>query len=67
MDMKLEHARLEVFGTLSFTPDLNYWIDNSFRVEFQNQSTAWIVEGHDFEIDDEGGCRAESTAMGKHG
>lgn len=51
MYMKLENALLEIFGTLSFTADLAYWIDNSFRVEFQNQSTAWIVEGHDYKID----------------
>ncbi|KAF2164205.1 glycoside hydrolase family 28 protein [Zasmidium cellare ATCC 36951] len=47
MYMKLDNVRLEILGTLSFTPDLLYWIGNSFRVEFQNQSTAWIVEGHD--------------------
>lgn len=45
--MKLVRARLNIFGTLSFEPHLGYWIDNSHRVEFQNQSTAWIVEGSD--------------------
>jgi galacturan 1,4-alpha-galacturonidase len=50
MYMKLQNARLEVLGTLSFSPDLLYWINNSFRVEFQNQSTAWIVEGSNFDI-----------------
>jgi galacturan 1,4-alpha-galacturonidase len=50
MHFKLSRARFEILGTLSFTPDLLYWINNSFRVEFQNQSTAWIVEGHDFTI-----------------
>ena len=49
--MNLEHARLNVHGTMSFAPDIAYWIDNSHRVEFQNQSTAWIIEGHDFIID----------------
>lgn len=48
--MKLVRAKLNIFGTLSFTPDLGYWIDNSHRVEFQNQSTAWIVEGEDYVI-----------------
>lgn len=51
MYMRLTRSRLNVFGTLSLTPDLGYWIDNSHRVEFQNQSTAWIVEGEDFIID----------------
>lgn len=50
MYMRLSNARVEILGTLSFTSDLLYWIENSFRVEFQNQSTAWIVEGHDFVI-----------------
>lgn len=62
MHMKLDNARLEIFGTWSFTPDLLYWIDNSFRIEFQNQSTAWIVEGHNFEID--GGGWAEGGING---
>lgn len=50
MYMKLVRGQLNIFGTLSFTPDLGYWIENSHRVEFQNQSTAWIVEGEDFVI-----------------
>lgn len=50
MYMKLVRAQLNVFGTLSFTPNLGYWIDNSHRIEFQNQSTAWIVEGQDYII-----------------
>lgn len=48
--MKLVRAQLNIFGTLSFEPNLGYWIDNSHRVEFQNQSTAWIIEGNDFVV-----------------
>lgn len=48
--MKLVRSQLNIFGTLSFTADLGYWIYNSHRIEFQNQSTAWIVEGEDFVI-----------------
>lgn len=59
MYLKLENARLEVLGTISLTPDLLYWIENSFRVEFQNQSTALIIEAHNSVITgggwDEGG------------
>jgi hypothetical protein len=51
MYMNLNRARLEIHGTLSFTADLNYWISNSFRVAFQNQSTAWIIEGSDVIVD----------------
>ncbi|THW88403.1 pectin lyase-like protein [Aureobasidium pullulans] len=49
--MRLTRARLNVHGLLSFTPDLGYWIENSHRVEFQNMSTAWIMEGDDFIVD----------------
>ena len=49
--MKLDRARLNVHGILSFTPDLGYWIENSHRVQFQNMSTAWIIEGNDFVVD----------------
>ena len=65
MHMRLEHARLEVFGTLSFEPDLLYWIENSFRLEFQNQSTAWIVEGHNFEINGGGWMRGGVNGNGQ--
>lgn len=49
--MRLIRSSLKVLGTLSFAPDLGYWIDNSHRVEFQNQSTAWIIEGEDYVVD----------------
>ncbi|THW92252.1 pectin lyase-like protein [Aureobasidium pullulans] len=49
--MRLTRTRLNVHGLLSFTPDLGYWIENSHRVEFQNMSTAWIIEGNDFIVD----------------
>ncbi|TIA40494.1 pectin lyase-like protein [Aureobasidium pullulans] len=49
--MRLTHARLNVHGLLSFTPDLGYWIENSHRVQFQNMSTAWIIEGIDLIVD----------------
>lgn len=37
----LEHASLELHGYLSFTPDTAYWVANSYRFPFQNQSIAW--------------------------
>ncbi|THX41410.1 pectin lyase-like protein [Aureobasidium pullulans] len=49
--MRLTRARLNVHGLLSFTPDLGYWIENSHRVQFQNMSTAWIIEGIDLIVD----------------
>lgn len=49
--MKLVSSKLNILGTLSFAADLGYWIRESHRVQFQNMSTAWIVEGQDFIID----------------
>ncbi|THW14363.1 pectin lyase-like protein [Aureobasidium pullulans] len=49
--MRLTRARLNVHGLLSFTPDLGYWIENFHRVQFQNMSTAWIIEGIDLIVD----------------
>ena len=39
----LENASLELHGYLSFTPDTTYWVANSYRFPFQNQSIAWRV------------------------
>ncbi|THX24102.1 pectin lyase-like protein [Aureobasidium pullulans] len=55
------------YTILSFTPDLGYWIENSYRVEFQNMSTAWIIEGIDLIVDG-GGCnKAASMEMDRLG
>lgn len=48
---KLSNARLNVYGTLSFSDNLGYWIDHSHRIGFQNTSTAWIVEANNSIID----------------
>ncbi|KAI1329419.1 pectin lyase fold/virulence factor [Xylariaceae sp. FL0255] len=66
MFMHLERARLNILGTISFTPNPGYWIENSHCIEFQNQRTAWIVEGEDFIIDgggwDQGGIQENGQA-----
>lgn len=49
----------------SFTPYILYWIDSSFRVEIQNQPTAWIVKGHDFVITGDGWKPGVIDANGK--
>lgn len=49
--MHLDHARLNVYGIMSFTPNLGYWIENSHRIGFQNQSTSWVISGNDFVVD----------------
>ncbi|THY35939.1 pectin lyase-like protein [Aureobasidium pullulans] len=63
--MRLTRARLNVHGLLSFTPDLGYWIENSHRIEFQNMSTAWIIEGDDFIVDGGGWQQGGSDGNGQ--
>jgi hypothetical protein len=51
MTTHLENSTLEIGGTLHFSDDLTYWIENSYRFDFQNQSTAWRVTGSDYVVD----------------
>ncbi|KFZ23993.1 hypothetical protein V502_01524 [Pseudogymnoascus sp. VKM F-4520 (FW-2644)] len=51
MTTHLENSTLEVSGTLHFSDDLAYWIENSYRFDFQNQSTAWRITGSDYVVD----------------
>lgn len=46
----LEHSTLDLHGTLLFSDDISYWVNNSYRVDFQNQSSAWRITGHDYEV-----------------
>ncbi|KZT52552.1 glycoside hydrolase family 28 protein [Calocera cornea HHB12733] len=50
LNTNLQNKVLNVFGTLSFSTDLAYWINNSFMTDFQNQVTAWIVTGSNWTI-----------------
>ncbi|KAH8929233.1 glycoside hydrolase family 28 protein [Atractiella rhizophila] len=54
MTWHLENATVDIYGTLEFSDDLDYWIHNSYRLPFQNQSIAWHVTGNDFVIDGHG-------------
>jgi galacturan 1,4-alpha-galacturonidase len=51
MTTRLEGSTLEIRGTLRFSDDMAYWINNSYRFDFQNQSTAWRVTGSDYVVD----------------
>ncbi|KAI2998861.1 CAZyme family GH28 [Aspergillus niger] len=51
MTTHLTDSRLEIGGTLLFSDDIDYWVNNSYRVDFQNQSSAWRITGHDYVVD----------------
>lgn len=42
----LKDVDIELRGTLSWdNSDINYWLDNSLPMGYQNQSTAWLLGG----------------------
>uniref|UniRef100_A0A0W0FB86 galacturonan 1,4-alpha-galacturonidase n=1 Tax=Moniliophthora roreri TaxID=221103 RepID=A0A0W0FB86_MONRR len=43
------HISLE--GTIRFEPDIDYWIANAHRFDFQNQSTFWLLGGENILLD----------------
>lgn len=51
MTTHLENSKLEIGGTLLYSTDISYWVNNSYRFNYQNQSTAWRITGHDYEVD----------------
>ena len=51
MTTHLENSKLEIGGTLLFDNDISYWVNNSYRFNYQHQSTAWRITGHDYEVD----------------
>ncbi|KAF7295259.1 Glycoside hydrolase family 28 protein [Mycena indigotica] len=54
MTWDLVDAKVDLYGSLSFVPDIDYWLDpnNTYRVVFvQSQASWFVVTGSDFEID----------------
>lgn len=47
---RLERSVLDLHGTLLFSDDISYWVRSSYPVDFQNQSSAWRITGHDYEV-----------------
>lgn len=41
----LKNVDIELKGTLEWSTDIDYWINNSLPIGFQNQSTAWFLGG----------------------
>ncbi|KAI0308754.1 glycoside hydrolase family 28 protein [Amylostereum chailletii] len=42
---------ISVQGTIKFTDDLTYWISNAFFLDFQDQSTFWLLGGQNILVD----------------
>lgn len=51
MTTHLVDAVLDTHGFLTFSSDIDYWIDNAIRLPFQNQSLAWVITGNRYVLD----------------
>jgi len=41
----LKNVDIELLGTLEWSKDVDYWLNHSLPIGFQNQSTAWFLGG----------------------
>lgn len=41
----LKNVDIELQGTMEWSKDIGYWLNNSLPIGFQNQSTAWLLGG----------------------
>ncbi|KAJ7056699.1 pectin lyase-like protein [Mycena amicta] len=54
MTWDLVDAQVDLFGSLSFIPDIDFWLNpnNTYRVVFiQSQASWFVLTGHDFTVD----------------
>ncbi|KAJ6624706.1 pectin lyase fold/virulence factor [Mycena sp. CBHHK59/15] len=57
MTWDLVDAKVDLHGYLSFTPDIQYWLNatNTYRVVFiQSQASWFVITGRDFEVNAHG-------------
>ncbi|KAJ5111504.1 pectin lyase fold/virulence factor [Penicillium argentinense] len=50
----LEDVEVDIRGELLWSTDIQYWLNNSLDVGYQNQSTAFILGGNNVRIDGHG-------------
>ncbi|KAF2022434.1 glycoside hydrolase family 28 protein [Aaosphaeria arxii CBS 175.79] len=50
----LEDVEIDVYGTLLWSTDIQYWLNNSLPVGYQNQSTALVLGGNKVTLDGHG-------------
>ncbi len=46
----LDSVDVVLTGTVKFSGDVTYWVDNSFKYDYQNQSAFWRFGGKDVNI-----------------
>ncbi|KAI1097318.1 pectin lyase fold/virulence factor [Jackrogersella minutella] len=50
----LENVEVDIYGTLLWSTDIQYWLNNSLDVGYQNQSTAFILGGNNVRLNGHG-------------
>ncbi|KAI0891053.1 galacturan 1,4-alpha-galacturonidase B [Annulohypoxylon nitens] len=50
----LDNVEIDVYGTLLWSTDIQYWLNNSLDVGYQNQSTAFILGGSEVRLNGHG-------------
>ncbi|KAL4760675.1 pectin lyase fold/virulence factor [Aspergillus foveolatus] len=50
----LQDVDIDLRGNLLWSTDIQYWLNNSLEVGYQNQSTAWILGGDNVRINGHG-------------
>ncbi|KAL1612969.1 hypothetical protein SLS60_001200 [Paraconiothyrium brasiliense] len=46
----LKNVDIELQGTMEWSKDIGYWLNNSLPIGFQNQSTAWLLGGDNIHL-----------------
>ncbi|KAI1205366.1 galacturan 1,4-alpha-galacturonidase B [Annulohypoxylon truncatum] len=50
----LNNVDIDIYGTLLWSTDIQYWLNNSLDVGYQNQSTAFILGGDEVRLNGHG-------------
>ncbi|KAI2465773.1 galacturan 1,4-alpha-galacturonidase B [Annulohypoxylon bovei var. microspora] len=50
----LDDVEVDIYGTLLWSTDIAYWLNNSLDVGYQNQSTAFVLGGNEVRLNGHG-------------
>ncbi|KAF6814317.1 exo-rhamnogalacturonase b [Colletotrichum plurivorum] len=51
---ELDDVKIDIKGTLSWSKNTTYWLENSIPTGYQNQSTAWVLGGKNLDVNGHG-------------
>lgn len=50
LQVEMRDAELDVHGWISFSTDIEHWIEHRVPLDFQNLALAWVISGANFII-----------------